>query len=59
MIPAAPVNANRDTSADDLASALDTHSLLETEDLSEKIDLIVNAAVGGLTAKKKYWLEKL
>jgi hypothetical protein len=54
-----PGNANAMTDQSALESHLDTPTILETDELSEKVDLVVEAAIGGLTAKKDYWVEKL
>ena len=58
-IVAPPGNANAMTDQDALESHLDTPTILETDALTEKVELVVEAALGGLTAKKNYWLEKL
>ena len=54
-----PSNANAMTDQDALNSALDTATILETGAVTDKVDLVTTAAIGGLTAKKTYWVEKL
>lgn len=58
-IPPPPSNTNTDTTSELLHDALAENSAFDTENLSDKIGLVVEAAIGGLTAKKTFWLEKL
>jgi hypothetical protein len=42
-----------------LESHLNTPTILETGELSDKVALVLDAAIGGLNAKKDFWKEKL
>jgi hypothetical protein len=57
-IPSAPSNENTNTTENEQEIANEP-SILDTTDLNEKIDLITDAAIGGLTSKKDWIVEKL
>jgi hypothetical protein len=57
-IPKAPSNANTNTEEEEEERANEP-SILDTTDLNEKIDLITDAAIGGLDSKKKFIIDKL
>ena len=56
-IPSPPSNANTNTTSDREAAAVP--GVLETTDLNAKIDLITDAAMGGLEAKSEWIMTKL
>jgi hypothetical protein len=56
-IPSAPSNANTNTTEARLSAAVP--GVLETTDLNAKIDLITDAAMGGLNAKSEWIMTKL
>ena len=57
-IPQAPANDNANTT-EDAAAVANQASILDTTDLNDKIDLITDAAIGGLESKKKFIMDKL
>ena len=57
-IPSAPANDNTNTT-DNEQMAANEPSILDTTDLNDKIDLITDAAIGGLDKKKAFIMEKL
>jgi hypothetical protein len=57
-IPQAPANDNANTT-EDAAAVANQASILDTTDLNDKIDLITDAAIGGLVSKKKFIMDKL
>ena len=58
LIPTPPPNANANTT-DEEQKVADEPSILETSDLNDKIDLITDAAIGGLNSKKDFIIQKL
>lgn len=57
-IPSPPSNANTNTTENELEVANEP-SILDTDDLQDKIDLITDAAIGGLTSKQEFIVTKL
>jgi hypothetical protein len=57
-IPTPPPNANANTTEVEEAAANEP-SILDTDDLNDKIDLITDAAIGGLDSKKDFIVKKL